>query len=100
MNIQKMLKQAQKMQGKVQQELNEANVDATVGGGIVTVKMNGHKQLLGVKIDPEAMDPEDPSMLEDLILAAVNEANRKVDDLMKEKIGSMASGLPGLPGLF
>ncbi len=100
MNIQKMLKQAQKMQGKVQQELNDANVDATVGGGIVTVKMNGHKQLLGVKIDPEAMDPEDPSMLEDLVLAAVNEANRKVDDLMKDKIGSMASGLPGLPGLF
>ena len=100
MNIQKMLKQAQKMQGKVQQELNETAIDTTVGGGIVTVKMNGHKQLLGIKIDPEAMDPEDPSLLEDLILAAVNEANRKVDDVLKEKIGSMAPGLPGIPGLF
>ena len=100
MNIQKMLKQAQKMQGKVQQELAETTIDATVGGGIVTVTMNGHKQLLGIKIDPEAMDPDDPSMLEDLILAAVNEANRKVDDVLKEKIGSMASGMPGLPNLF
>ena len=100
MNIQKMLKQAQKMQGKVQQELNETTIDATVGGGIVTVTMNGHKQLQGIKIDPEAMDPEDPGLLEDLILAAVNEASRKVDDVLKEKIGSMASGMPGLPGLF
>lgn len=97
MNIQKILKQAQKMQGKVQQELGETSVEATVGGGIVTVTLNGHKQLLGIKIDPEAMDPEDPSMLEDLILAAVNEGNRKVDDVLKEKIGSMA---PGIPGLF
>ncbi len=100
MNIQKILKQAQKMQGKVQQELGETSVDASVGGGIVTVTMTGHKQLLGVKIDPEAMDPEDPGLLEDLILAAVNEANRKVDDVLKEKIGSMASGLPSIPGLF
>ncbi len=100
MNIQKALKQAQRMQGKIQQDLAETTVDTTVGGGIVSVKMNGHKQLLGVKIDPEAMDPEDPGMLEDLILAAVNEANRKVDDVLKEKIGSMASGLPSIPGLF
>ena len=95
--LQKMLKQAQKMQSKVQQELGETAVDATVGGGIVAVTMNGHKQLLGVKIDPEAMDPEDPGLLEDLILAAVNEANRKIDGVLQEKIGSMA---PGIPGLF
>lgn len=97
MNIQKILKQAQQMQGKVQQELKETSVDAAVGGGMVQVRMNGHKHLLAVKIDPEAMDPEDPSMLEDLFLAAVNEANRKVDEVLKEKIGSMA---PGIPGLF
>ncbi len=95
--LQKMLKQAQQMQSKVQQELGETSVDATVGGGIVAVTMNGHKQLLGVKIDPEAMDPEDPSLLEDLILAAVNEANRKVDGVLQDKIGAMA---PGIPGLF
>ena len=97
MNIQKLLKQAQQMQGKVQQELGETSVDAAVGGGIVSVRMNGHKHLLQVEIDPEAMDPEDPSMLEDLFLAAVNEANRKVDEVLKEKIGSMA---PGISGLF
>ncbi len=95
--LQKMLKQAQKMQSQVQQELGETSVDATVGGGIVAVKMNGHKQVLSVKIDPEAMDPEDPSLLEDLILAAVNEANRKVDGVLQEKIGAMT---PGIPGLF
>ena len=59
--------------------------------------MNGHKQLLAVKIDPEAMDPDDPGMLEDLVLAAVNEANRKIDESLQQKIGSMT---PGLPGLF
>ncbi len=97
MNMQKILKQAQQMQDKLQRELGETSVDATVGGGILAVTMNGHKQLLSVKIDPEAMDPEDPSMLEDLIVAAVNEANRKIDDSLQQKIGSMT---PGLPGLF
>ena len=97
MNLNKMLKQAQKMQDKLQQELGQTTVDAAVGGGILTVTMNGHKQLLSVKIDPEVLDPEDPSMLEDLIVAAVNEANRKVDDTMQQKVGSMA---PSIPGLF
>ncbi len=96
MNVPELLRQAREVQGKVQSELSETSVEAAVGGGIVTVKMNGHKQLLRVKIDPEAMDPEDPSLLEDLILAAVNEANRKVGDLLNAKIGSMASGIPGL----
>ena len=97
MNMNKILKQAQKMQDKIQQELGETSIEATVGGGIVAVTMNGHKQLLSVKIDPEAMDPDDPGMLEDLFLAAVNEANRKIDDTLQQKIGSMT---PGLPGLF
>jgi len=97
MNLNKMLKQAQKMQDKLQQELGETTAEASVGGGILEVSMNGHKQLLSVKIDPEAIDPEDPSMLEDLIVAAVNEANRKIDETMQEKVGSMA---PNIPGLF
>ena len=97
MNMNKILKQAQKMQDKIQRELGETSIEATVGGGIVTVTINGHKQLLAVKIDPEAMDPEDPGMLEDLVLAAVNEANRKIDDSLQQKLGSMT---PGLPGLF
>ncbi len=97
MNLNKMLKQAQKMQDQLQRELGETSVDASVGGGILTVTVNGHKQLLSVKIDPEAIDPEDPGMLEDLIVAAVNEANRKIDETMQQKVGSMA---PNLPGLF
>ena len=97
MNMNKMLKQAQKMQEKLQRELSEMTVDATVGGGMVAVNMNGHKQLLSVKLDPEVIDPEDPEILEELIVAAVNEGQRKVDEAMQQKVGSMA---PGLPGLF
>ena len=73
-NIRQLMKQAQQMQERMQRELAEMVVEASVGGGMVTVKMSGHKQLVAVKIDPEIMDPEDPRMLEDLVLAAVNEA--------------------------
>jgi hypothetical protein len=94
--MRQLMKQAQEMQERLQRELNEMVVEASVGGGMVTVKMSGHKQLVSVKIDPEAMDPEDPSMLEDLIVAAVNEAGRKIEETMQGKMGSMASSLPGL----
>jgi len=96
MNMQKLLKQAQEMQERMQRELGETFVDSSVGGGIVSVKMDGHKHLVSVKIDPEAMDPEDPEMLEDLIIAAVNQASQKVDETLKEKVGGMAGGLPGI----
>lgn len=96
MNMQKLLKQAQDMQDRMQRELGETFTEASVGGGIVTVKLDGHKHLLSVKIDPEAMDPEDPSMLEDLIVAAVNEASRKMDETLKGKVGSLATSLPSL----
>jgi hypothetical protein len=94
--MRQLMKQAQEMQERLQRELNEMVVEASVGGGMVTVKMSGHKQLVAVKIDPEAMDPNDPSMLEDLIVAAVNEAGRKIEETMQGKMGSMASSLPGL----
>ena len=96
MNMRKLLKQAQEMQDKMQRELGETHAEAGVGGGMVTVKMNGHKHLLAVTIDPEVIDPEDPSMLEDLIVAAVNEASRKMDDTLREKLGTMAAGMPSL----
>jgi DNA-binding YbaB/EbfC family protein len=95
-NIRQLMKQAQQMQEKMQKELAELVVEASVGGGMVTVQMTGHKQLVSVKIEPDAMDPDDTEMLEDLILAAVNEANRKVDEAMQGRLGSMASGLPNL----
>jgi nucleoid-associated protein EbfC len=94
--MRQLMKQAQEMQERLQRELNEMVIEASVGGGMVTVKMSGHKQLVSVKIDPEAMDPQDPSMLEDLIVAAVNEAGRKIEETMQGKMGSMASSLPGL----
>jgi nucleoid-associated protein EbfC len=95
-SMRQLMKQAQEMQERLQRELNEMVVEASVGGGMVTVKMSGHKQLVGVKIDPEAMDKDDPSVLEDLIVAAVNEAGRRVEETMQGRMGSMASSLPGL----
>ena len=95
-SMQKLMKQAQEMQERLHRELNELVVEASVGGGMVTVKMSGHKQLVGVKIDPEVMDKDDPSVLEDLIVAAVNEAGRKVETEMQGHMGSMAASLPGL----
>ena len=96
MNIQKMMKQAQRMQEQMQRELGEMVVESSAGGGMVKAKMSGHKQLLAVEIDPEAIDPEDPSMLQDLILTAVNDAARQVDERMQQKLGGLAAGIPGL----
>ncbi|HZF13467.1 MAG TPA: YbaB/EbfC family nucleoid-associated protein [Thermoanaerobaculia bacterium] len=95
-SMRQLMKQAQEMQERLQRELAETIVEASVGGGMVSVKMSGHKQLVAVKIDPEVMDREDPSMLEDLIVAAVNEAGRRVEETMQGKMGSMAASLPGL----
>lgn len=96
MNMRKLLKQAQEMQDKMHRELGDTHVEASVGGGMVAVKMDGHKHLLAVKIDPEVLDPEDPGMLEDLIVAAVNEASRKMDDTLREKLGMMAASMPSI----
>ena len=96
MNMRKLLKQAQEMQNKLQRELGDTHAEASVGGGMVTIRMDGHKHLLAVKIDPEAIDPEDPEMLEDLIVAAVNEASRKMDDTLREKLGMLAAGMPSI----
>ncbi len=98
MNLQKMMKQAQQLQERMQRELAELEVQASVGGGMVEVRMSGSKTLLSVKIDPEVLDPADPEMVQDLVLSAVNEACRKVDDEVQQRLGSLAPGL-GLPGL-
>lgn len=96
MNIQKLMKQAQQMQDKLLSEQSALELEVSVGGGMVTLKMNGLKQLIDVQIDSEVVDPEDPGMLADLIQAAVNEAGRKVDEELQQKLGGMAGGLPGL----
>jgi len=96
MNIQKLMRQAQQMQERVQREMAELILEASSGGGMVVVRMNGHKQLVGVTIDREVIDPEDPALLGDLVLTAVNEAARKVDETLQAKLGALGGGLPGL----
>ena len=100
MNIQKMMKQAQEMQDQLQRELAETQVEATAGGGMVTVVMTGVKQLRSVTIDPEVVSKDDVEMLQDLIVAAINDAQRKVDDEVSGMMGGMMGGLkiPGLTG--
>ena len=99
MNIQQMMKQAQQMQDRLQKQMAEMKVEATAGGGMVTVVMSGSKQLLSLKIDPEAVSKDDVEMLQDLILAAVNDAQRKVDDALQQQMGGMMGGLK-IPGMF
>ena len=96
--MQTMMKQAQQMQERMQQEIAQIRVEATAGGGMVTVQMDGHKNLLGVKIDPEVAG--DTEMLQDLVLAACNEAVKKVDDEAKMKMGGLLGGMGLPPGLF
>ena len=101
MNIQKMMKQAQEMQERLQRELAELEIEATAGGGMVTVTMSGQKQLRSaVTIDPQVVSADDVEMLQDLVLAAVNDAQRKVDEAVSGKMGGMMGGLkiPGLTG--
>jgi DNA-binding YbaB/EbfC family protein len=102
--MQEMLAQAQQMQDQMQRKLAQTVVEATSGGGVVTVKMNGERQLLSLKIDPAAVaglsaNAADVEMLEDLIVAALNEAARRVDDLAKTSITGMLGGLDLPPGL-
>jgi DNA-binding YbaB/EbfC family protein len=99
MNMQQLMKQAQQMQEKLQKQMESTVVDATAGGGMVSVKMNGQKQLLAVQIDPEVFTSGDKDMLQDLIVAAVNEGIRKVDEALAGQLGGMTGGLK-IPGLF
>ena len=98
MNIQNMMKQAQQMQERLQQQMTELRIEATAGGGMVTVAVNGHKQVLSLKLDPEAVSKDDVGMLQDLIVAALNDAHRKVDEALASQMQGMMGGL-GLPGL-
>src|SRR5437868_3160867 len=97
-NMQNMMRQAQQMQEKMQQEIALIRVEATAGGGMITVKMDGQKNLLSVKIDPEVAG--DVEMLQDMILAACKEAVKKVEDESKQKMGGLLGGLGLPPGMF
>ena len=98
LDIRQMMKQAQQMQEKMAKEMEDLHVEASSGGGVVTVGMKGNHEIISLKIDPEAVKEGDVEMLQDLILAAVNEANRKIDEAMKSKIGGMLP--PGLGGML
>ncbi|MBV9146575.1 MAG: YbaB/EbfC family nucleoid-associated protein [Acidobacteria bacterium] len=98
-NPKELLAQAQRASQEIQEKMRATVVEGSAGGGTVSVKMNGQKQVLSVKIDPEAVKSGDVEMLQDLITAAVNEAARKVDGAMQSSVGSMLGGM-NLPGLF
>jgi len=105
MDMNKLLQQVQAMQEqmtKAQEELATETVEATAGGGMVTVKANGALEIVEVRIDPQAIDPEDPELLADMVLAATNEAIRSARSLMEQRLGGLAGGALGglgLPGL-
>jgi DNA-binding YbaB/EbfC family protein len=98
MNIQEMLSQARQQAEKLQEKMQQTVVEASSGGGSVTVKMNGQKQVLSVVIEPDVVKSGDVEMLQDLVTAAVNAASQKVEDAMKSSLGGMLGGL-GLPGI-
>jgi nucleoid-associated protein EbfC len=93
-----MMRQAQQLQEQLQKEMASISVEGMAGGGMVTVRVNGHKHVQKITIDPEVVSKDDVTMLQDLIAAAVNDAIRKVDEALKSRVGSIMGGL-GLPGL-
>jgi nucleoid-associated protein EbfC len=98
MDVKNMMKQAQQMQERLQKQMQEMRVEATSGGGMVTVVVNGAKQIQSLTIDPEVVSKDDVEMLQDLILAAINDAHRKADEEISRQMGGMMGGLK-IPGL-
>ena len=98
MNIKQLMKQAQQMQDQMQQRMASIKVEGTAGGGMVKAEMSGSKELLSIKIEKEAVDPNDVDMLQDLVRAAVNEAARKVDEEMQNQLGGMMPPGMKMPG--
>src|SRR5881409_3774771 len=98
MNIQQMMKQAQEMQDRLQRQMADLKVEGNAGGGMVKVVVNGTKQILSLKIDPEVVSKDDVEMLQDMIVAAVNDAHRKVDEELGRQMGGLMGGLK-IPGL-
>ena len=99
MNIQQMMKQAQQMQERLQKQMADLRVEGAAGGGMVSVVINGAKQIQSIKIDPEVVSKDDVEMLQDLIVAALNDAHRKVDDELQKSMGGMLGGMK-IPGMF
>lgn len=98
-NLQKMIKAAKEMQESLQKELADLRIEGSSGGGMVTVAMDGHKNLISIQIEPEVVNRDDVDMLQDLILAAFNDASTKVNEHLSQRLGSLGGGLK-IPGLF
>ncbi len=98
MNIQSMMQQAREMQERLQRQMADLRVEATAGGGMVTVVMTGTKQLQSIRLDPEVVSKEDVEMLQDLIVAAINDGSRKVDEQLSQQMSGLMGGLK-IPGL-
>ena len=98
-NIQKMLKQAKEMQDQLQRETAEMRIEGSSGGGMIVVTLDGNKNLIACTIDSEVVNKDDVEMLQDLIIAAFNDATAKVEEALQEKLGAMGAGLK-IPGLF
>ena len=97
--LQQILTQFRQMQESLQKQVETVNVEATAGGGMVTVKMNGQKQVTDLRIDPEVFAGKDQELLQDLVRAAVNEASRRVDEELTNQMKSLTGGIPGMAGL-
>lgn len=97
--LQQMLSRLRQVQEDLQRQVNTVAVEASAGGGMVVVKMNGQKQVLEVRIEPEVFASKDQEMMQDLVRAAVNEASRRVDDELANQMKSLAGGIPGMPGM-
>ena len=96
MDVKKMMQQAQVMQEKLQRQMAEMKISATSGGGMVIATVNGNKQMISLQIDPEVVSKDDTEMLQDLIVAAINDAHRKVDDALANQMKGLMGGIPGL----
>ena len=99
-NMNQLMQMAQNMAKEMEEKMNSMEVEGNAGGGMVKVIMNGHKNPISLTIQREVVDPEDIEMLQDLIIAAINDAQAKVDDQLKNNMGGLPGGLPGMPGGF
>lgn len=98
--LQQMAAKMQKEMAKIQEELGQTMVEGTAGGGAITVTMNGHREIQGITLSPEVVDPDDVEMLQDLLMAAISDASKKAGDLAEKRMGPLTSGLGGLGGMF
>lgn len=98
--LQQMAQQMQRQMQKIQEELATAVVEGSAGGGAITVRMNGHRELQSIAIAPEVVDPDDVEMLQDLLMAAISDATKKAQELAEQRMGPLTGGMKGIPGLF